>query len=433
VNKARRAALVWLVLTISLPATLCAATGPVWEQGRIKPSANKGKTGSYHCETTRDGYHYFVYVPKSYSDSNPAGIHIFYHGQASQKNAHSFDLWAGKLLEPYNLIGINMEYEDGDNAKDTKGKVLSSEEAIAQVMADYKVVKGRGIISSFSGGGLPHGDVYTQYGLKNCPRSAWPFNHAAIYDTNFRVSASGGLPMSWTVALGTEEWNLADLGGTQSHRAQELFGDAAKGACPDIYFKIDKGKGHVIADADVAAAAECFARSDLAYAPFMYAPDYTEKELALIVALANTMAYGRAATMLDKVLADAKAAQPVKDKAAVLKKLLDERIEKIVALAKDLTANDPLLGNFYGSLFVQQLTGHPRQKEVKGMVMAMQKDKNFRNALAAFDLFTKQLGSFFNGNKVATGMVPLLEQVQKLSGEKSLIGRMAADYLQLKD
>jgi hypothetical protein len=422
-----------LLLAFSLPAALCAATGPVWEQGTIKPSANKGKTGQYHCETSQKGYNYFVYVPKNYSDANPAGIHIFYHGQASQGSAHSFDLWAGKLLEPYNLIGINMEYEDGDNAKDTGGKVRASEEAVAQVMADYKIVKGRGIISSFSGGGLPHGDIYTQYGQKNCPRAVWPFNHTAIYDTNFLKSASGGLPMSWSIALGTEEWSLANLGSTQSHRAQELFGDAAKGACPDIYFKIDKGKGHTIIEDDVAATADCFARSDLAYAPFIYAPDYTEKELAPIVSLANSMAYGKAATMLDKVLADTKAAPAVKEKAGALKKLLDARIDKIIALAKDLTANDPVLGNFYGNLFLQQLTGLPRQKEVKDLVIAMQKDKGFRNALAAFDLFTKQLGAFFSGNKLSSGMVPALEQIKQLSGEKSLIGRLAADYLLLKE
>src|SRR5687767_6186238 len=99
-----------------------------------KPSANAGKRGEYSAKTSRPGYNYNVYFPAKYSDDNPAGLHLFFHGQGSQGSAKYFGTWAKHFLDRFNLIGINMQYEDGDNAKDTEGKVKSAQEAIAQTM-----------------------------------------------------------------------------------------------------------------------------------------------------------------------------------------------------------------------------------------------------------------------------------------------------------
>ena len=39
-----------------------------------KPSENAGKTGSYKVSTANPTYFYWVHVPKTYNDDNPAGI-----------------------------------------------------------------------------------------------------------------------------------------------------------------------------------------------------------------------------------------------------------------------------------------------------------------------------------------------------------------------
>ena len=146
------------LLLLLAPLTAGAQAGQI--PPAPKPSANAGKKGQYQSKTSRPGYNYNVYVPASYSDENPAGLHLFFHGQASQGSAKYFGQWAANFLDKFNLIGINMQYEDGDNAKDTEGKVKSAQEAVAQTIADYKIVPGRGVICSFSGGGLPHSLFY---------------------------------------------------------------------------------------------------------------------------------------------------------------------------------------------------------------------------------------------------------------------------------
>src|SRR5258706_2689622 len=88
-----------------------------------KPSENAGRKGTYQAKTSRGGYNYYVCVPAAYSDENPAGLHLFFHGQNSQSAAPKFGTWPRSFLDPHNLIGINMQYEDGDNARDTEGKV----------------------------------------------------------------------------------------------------------------------------------------------------------------------------------------------------------------------------------------------------------------------------------------------------------------------
>ena len=123
----------------------------------VKPSANAGKLGEYNAPTSVGDYSYHVHVPQGYSEQNPAGIHLFFSGQGGCSDNKWFGQWAKFFLEPFNLIGINMKYPDGDNMKNLEGKVKAAQEAIAQVEADYRIVIGRGAIASFSGGGMPHG------------------------------------------------------------------------------------------------------------------------------------------------------------------------------------------------------------------------------------------------------------------------------------
>ena len=153
---------------------------------QVAPSANKEKPGTYSVDTDVHNYKYFVCVPKAYDGKQPAGIHLFFHGQNGQKGAGNFANWSKYFLEPYDLIGINMQYNDGDNYKDTDNKVRVAKQAVLQVMADYKVLP-RGAIASFSGGGQTLGTFFTQHGKANC---AIPSGSSSISRSTAATSAS---------------------------------------------------------------------------------------------------------------------------------------------------------------------------------------------------------------------------------------------------
>jgi hypothetical protein len=393
-----------------------------------KPSANAGKRGQYHCKTSRPGYDYNVFVPASYSEENPAGLHLFFHGQASQGSATYFGTWAPHFLDKFNLIGINMQYEDGDNMKDTEGKVKSAQEAVAQTLADYKIVAGRGVVSSFSGGGLPHAMYYD--GQAKGGRSAtWPFCHSSLYSSNYRSKPAHQktTPMTFFISVGQGEWTLATLGADGSARMNDLMGDTNQGAPSDLFFKVIKGKGHSIADEEVAESSNSFRRCDLAIAPFVYAPDFPEKEFRPIVDEANALQLGRAATAIDKL------PEALKEKGAKLREKIDARVKAILALAKELGENDPVLTAFYGPLFTRQLQGLPEQKELKETLSAAAKRPGHAKTLGLVPLFQKNFKSFFEASGMMNpAQAAFLEQIKATAGPGSQLGHMAADYLLLK-
>lgn len=91
-------------------------------------SENKGRLGQYRCTTGNPKYAYWVCVPKSYSDENPAGLHLHFHGMSDQLSAQSFTRWA-PFIEAQNLIGINVEFSDmklGGDISDIEGKVQTT-------------------------------------------------------------------------------------------------------------------------------------------------------------------------------------------------------------------------------------------------------------------------------------------------------------------
>lgn len=391
-----------------------------------KPSANAGKAGTYMAKTSRPGCNYFVYVPKTYSADAPAGLHLFFHGQGGAGLARNIELWAPEFLEKFNLVGVNMYYEDGDNAKDTEGKVKAAREAVAQVLADYKIVAGRGAIGSFSGGGLPHA-MYYDGEAKKGRGAAWPFCHATLYSSNYRSKPAQqkSVPMSWTVAVGQAEWQLAGLGADGVARVSELLADAAQGGCPDLYFKVIKGKEHVISPLEIAEASRVFRRSDLGHAPFVYAADFPSKDLRGAVEAANALQLGKAMGALEKAAAG--------DGAARLRAAIDARLKAVLALARELAETDPPLLQYYGELFARQLQGLPQAKELKDILQAAAKAKGYARALGVPPLFQKSFRAFFGGNGLlAPGQAPLLERLKELAGESSAHGRMAADFLALQ-
>jgi hypothetical protein len=394
-----------------------------------KPSSNAGKKGeTFGLKTSRAGYNYNVYVPAKYSDDNPAGLHLFFHGQGSQGSAKYFGQWATHFLDKFNLIGINMQYEDGDNARDTEGKVKSAQEAIAQTMADYKIVAGRGAICSFSGGGLPHALFYDAQ-AKNGRGQAWPFCHSSLYSSNYRNKPAHQkqTPMSFFISVGQGEWTLASLGSDGLGRMTELLSDTAQGAPNDLYFKVIKAKGHSLVDEEVAESSNGFRRGDLAFAPFVYAPDYPEKEFRAIVDDANALQLGRAASGIDKL------PEALKAKGAKLRERINARVQAVLALGKELVESDPVLASFYGPVFSRQFQGLPEAKELRETLSAGAKKPGYAKTLSLVPAFQKSYRSFFDGNGMMNPVqAPFLEQVKSVAGPGSQIGHMAADYLLLK-
>lgn len=242
--------------------------------------------------------------------------------------------------------------------------------------------------------------------------------------------------------MGTEEWNAGrpTLGASQPQRAQELFGRAAKGATnPDIYLHIQKGKGHSISGEDIDASAWVFRRSDLAFCAFLYAPDYTQKELKPIVAQANALELGKASAAITKVVADEKLPADVKEKAVALQKVIEARVDKVVELTKELAQHDPSLSAYYGPIFTRQLNGHPKAKEVADALAAAKKEPKASAAVATLGVFAGAFaqkggpGFFSDKGVLKPDMAKFLEDLAARTPGKSLTGKMAADFLKCKE
>lgn len=408
------------------------ALGPWPAAAEEAPPSNKNRPGTYQVKTSHAGCNYYVCVPPSYSPDNPAGIHLFFHGQGGGGSAPNFGQWSKYFLEPYNLIGINMQYEDGDNAKDTGGKVEAAEEALRQVAADYKIVFGRGAAGCFSGGALPQQRLFEQYKAHAAGGPApCPFNHASLYGSNYRGGLTRLPPMTWFIGLGSEEWNLANLGETQTDRAAELLAAALKGGCPDAYLKITKGKGHAVSDEDVRDSAAGFRRSDLLLAPFLCEADYPEAALAPIVKQANAQALGKAAAAVARAAAGAKDAA-LKAKAEAIGKRIEARVDAILALARELADTDPVLCGYYGTLWARGLAAHPKAKDLKALLAEAEKRPNRKAALAAYGQFCTTFKHMFQSNTLNPEAAAFLEDARAKAGEKSLLGKMAAEFLLLR-
>jgi hypothetical protein len=208
--------------------------------------------------------------------------------------------------------------------------------------------------------------------------------------------------------------------------------EAAQGGCPDVNAWISK-KGHTIEDAEVAASAQGFRRSDLAFAPFLYLPDWKEKDLAAIARDANGAGLGRSVKALERLLANDKLEEGLKTRATKLKERLDARVKALVELMKDLAANDPILCEYYGKLIVPKLGELPEAKTVRDALAEGRKAKGYTQVLAMQPAFEKTFRQFFTGNgSLVAEHVPFLENVKKVAPEKSLIASMAAQYLLLK-
>jgi hypothetical protein len=393
-----------------------------------KPSKNAGRRGTYEADLPRNAqYKYWVYVPGSYSDVNPAGIHLFIHGDKGMNSAKEFTGWKKYFCDPFNLIGVNLQFLDDDLTKDADDKTLAAQEALAQVMADYLVVP-RGVISSFVGGGLEHANWFQRAAG---PTSAtWPFTHNACYHANFQVEIANAHGMTWFLDINDGFWK--GVGGTILARMNELLTLAVKkNGTPDAYLNIEKNLGWGITDHMLAASAAMFRRGDLAQGQFLREESWTGKAKSL-AAQANSLALGQAAAAIDKALAGKTLADTDRSQLEDLNRRVETRVADVLSLSKELAENDAVLALWYGPIFTQQLKGHPRAKELKDIFAAMAKAPAARDQLKAREAFVTLFPDLFDadskGLRFPAKNVPLLDQIGKLAGDASLTGMMARGF-----
>ena len=410
----------WLVL--SSLSLIAAEALPVLPP----PSANAGKSGTYEVQTKVAGCTYFVCVPQSYSASAAAGLHLFFHGQNGQKGASYFGQFKNELLEPFCLIGINMCYADGDNLKDTAGKVRAAQEAVLQVTADYRVVPGREVVGCFSGGGGPCGQWYAAAGKTR--GIGWPFSVLALYGANFWKPAVAGPPTGWMVGLAKDEMGLGQptLYASQTARFGEVLRLAPQFGL-DQRFIVPDGS-HGVHPPEVAATARIFKRMDLVYGQFLVPADYSEKPLAAVVEQANAGALGAAQQALSK-LKDPKLAE----RATALTTVIDQRAQALIALLTDLVDHDPLLAAHYAGLVGERLKKHPREAELKPLLDRLGKS---RQQVAAAEAAWKALAAGWadvlaGGPRLSAKGATLLQQITSQAGATSELGTMASELLTL--
>jgi hypothetical protein len=398
----------WLCLLLTLGET-AERVAPV------APSANRERRGTYQVATTIAGYNYHVSVPAAYDGNLPAGLHVFFHGQNNQGAAKEWDRWQQPFLERFRLIGINLEYTDGDNGRDQEGKVKAAQEAIAQVSADYRVVA-RGAIACFSGGGAIHALMAEQYGKQRSPQ--WPFCHSTLYSATYPRDPTPVVPMSWCIIVGKEEWTLADLGRIAVTRTGDLYAALPKGGTPDVRFLL-ANKGHTITAEDVATSAACFALSDLAFGAWVHPAQVSSRELRPAVEQISRQQPAAAAATLAKLLGRAGLADDVRQGAVTLKALVDDRLDRLVATVRNLPQDDPALSAYYVPLLLAQLKGDPREKDVRAAWLAASKTREHQASLRAHEEFARQFVGLFGPGAGSPGVV----------GDKRVVLTAVAPYL----
>ena len=387
----------------------------------------------YQAATTFPQYKYWVYVPATYSPDHPAGLHLFFHGNGGQSMAQtSFSMWAPVLLEPDDLIGINMEYDDGTPHVDAEHKAEAANQAVLQVMADYKVIAGRGILVAFSAGGSPAGIYFETHGRAATERGpAWPFCHITIYGSCLRCSSEvPALPTSWCRCFGDGEEAMAPgLCSYMLGRTDDDLKAIANGGCADCFINLTKGRGHTILPDDIQRSATVFRRADILFAPFLYEPDYAPPQVQAIAHLANAGRISEASAAAHKLSSGGSATAEAKHLAHALAERIEARIGERIALVHQLAQDDPVLSLAYGVQLDRQLRGLPAQKELASALAPVRKAQGTLNQLEA--AWIQALPTFFEerGCRLRAGMAEVLTQFRAKAGAESHIGLMATKFL----
>ncbi len=398
---------------------------------QLSPSENKGRMGQYTVSTPIKECNYHVYVPQNYSDDKPAGIFIFVHGTGSAADNKNFRL-SKIFLDNLHMIGIHMQFLDGRPSVNCSEKIKASEYAVAQVQEDYKIIPGRGVISSFSEGGYWQHMYFNVYKDKMAPDKQWPFMHHHVMSANWSRPTADKTFMSYYIACG----NPKKPGGGDNGIGymNPLYAMTIKAETQQTFYSMSKNQGHAPYKEDFIESVEQFKIIDVIKAPFLYEPDWSGKELAQIAAQANVRNFQTALKALEKVEGNK---TTNKEKARLLKGKIEQRINEVCSMANELLLKDIILTENYMPIILKQLGSLPQGKILADSWNAARKSASYKRAIELNYSFRNEFVNLMgiNYKKLDYGVVydqyiPLLRECVQVAGEKSQLGKMAVKLIE---
>ena len=399
------------------------AVSPIEDNDVVRTS------GNYRLiELPNDGHRFWLVVPNSYDESKPAGLMVFVHGHYNGQDDINqwFHNWWGAFGDA-NLIWIKMSFRD--NAGPTQRHMDSIRHAIAKTAATYKIILGHGVLTGFSRGATAMSYWVNQH-------QGWPFNHvlseSGRYETSLPTTLS---PMSWTFAVGQNEWNSFNLGNSASTTMENLAGRLGSNGSMDIHLHVIDDEGHTVSlhPSVIDPTKAAYQRSRIFRAPFVYRPDFAEPELTNIVNSSQALKLGNAIRHAQALL-DSSPNTNLTDKANQLAELINERVDEMYTMLTQLAISDPVLAEHYAIVASQQLSGHPRENEFSQLLLSLLEDNDFSAQKAAslkwYDEFLNYLvpgTATLDSNSVGT-----VQDISNTLPSSSVVGTMAEEFLLLQ-
>jgi hypothetical protein len=147
--------------------------------------------------------------------------------------------------------------------------------------------------------------------------------------------------------------------------------------------------------------------------------------------MANRLELGGARSQIDRVLAMKDLADGIRRKGEFVRSKIEARVDAMLALSRQLAADDPVLWGYYRKVIAQHLQGHPREEEFKNIPsLTPQQEKD---AARAFATFAEGIKGFFDPTgRLHKESVGVLREIRLKAGERSTLGRMAEEYMQFQ-
>jgi hypothetical protein len=403
----------------------------------VTASANRERKGTYFVRSGIESYDFWVRVPSSYSATNPAGLLVFLHGAGGptppEKQGKEYlpTAWDQGLCEKFNLICLHASYADGMQSDDLQRKVDAAKKVIAQTMADYKIIAGRGILSAFSNGGRPEKELWHQLSENYTgafPGVGFPFCTIAQYSTvpvSRRLEVPVSPAISWFSYVGEHEWAFERIGVDDLPLYVTQAKRVLQGAALDLNFTVRPGITHDMPNEEmVVLAAESFERADTFFAPFVYAPDFVGKDVMAAVLALSKMELGAAA----KLLTNLRSAESEK-----LRSLLEKRVDKVLASLGQLSKSDPALAVRLGRIVAKQFAGHPREAALLSLIESTKANPSNQDAIAADNEWLSNVGNFVeDAPRIVPANFNAVAALAKRMPSQSVNARVVSRFLELK-
>ncbi len=391
----------------------------------LSPSENAGRIGLYQVPIGTGDQCYTVYAPSTYSETAPAGLYVYLHGMRSAESAKAVP--NKDLCDQLNLIGISPSYPNLDLNESQAPRSEIVRQAIRQVCKDYRILLGRGIISSFSAGGAVHGQLYQD--AKGIHGPDYPFNLSMTFGSSWRGGAQGPINgCAWLFSVGSDEYQTSGRGSRMLACSTNRFNSVLKGSVPEVFFRIIKNGGHKVHRETFTDAIAAFKRTELAVSPILCTEGLPKnKTLQKAVHQANSLQLGAAIKTIQKILKK-DADTPIGLSAKHLQVKIEERVKAQHTLVDELSTVDTHLATWYCTTFSKQQKGMESAKELKGRLKSMKKD--YSTSLKAYMILAKNLNTIFaQGCSIDGKNEKTLNQIKDILKDSSLLVPQIKEFL----